>query len=85
MQQLGQVLRRRDPLALRQFLAASARQYGNEQEAAELAHRDLDELNLMLHTMIVARPDLRELHADSQRWLRNHGLDPDVRGESREN
>ena len=79
------MLRRRDPLTLRAFLAASARRYGNEQEAAELARRDQAEMALIMHQMIVARPDLRELHPESQRWLRRHGLDPDVTGESRTN
>ncbi len=85
VQELGAVLRQRDPLALRAFLAASARRFGNEAEAAEIESREVAEMNLIMHQMIVARPDLRPLHADSQRWLRGHGLDPDVTGESRRN
>ena len=85
VQELGAVLRRRDPLALRAFLAASARRFGNEREASELMDRDPDEMALVMHRTIVARPDLRDLHADSQRWLRAHGFDPDVAGESRGN
>ncbi len=84
-QQLGAVLRQRDPLALRDFLAASARRYGNEQEARELESREESELALIMHRSIVARPDLADIHGDSQRWLRAHGLDPDVTGESHRN
>ena len=79
------MLRRRDPLALRAFLAASARRFGSVNEAAELENQDPAEVALIMHQMIVARPDLRELHPESQRWLRRHGLDPDVTGESRTN
>jgi hypothetical protein len=78
-------LRQRDPLALRAFLAASARRFGNEREAAEIESREVPELQLIMHQMIVARPDLQTLHPESQRWLRGHGLDPDVTGESRRN
>ena len=38
-----------------------------------------EEMLLIMHQMIVALADLQPLHAESQRWLRNHGLDPDVR------
>ena len=85
VQELGAVLRRRDPLALRAFLAASARRFGNEREGAEIEARESTEMALVMHQMIVARPDLQSLHAESQRWLRGHGLDPDVTGESRRN
>jgi hypothetical protein len=85
VQELGAVLRLRDTLALRDFLAASARRFGNEAEAAEIAAREPAEMLLIMHQMIVARPDLQPLHADSQRWLRGHGLDPDVTGESHRN
>jgi hypothetical protein len=85
VQELAAVLRRRDPAALRAFLADSARRFGNDREADELAHRDLAEMTLIMHQMIVARPDLRDIHADSQRWLRAHGLDPDVLGDSHRN
>ena len=79
------MLRRRDPLALRAFLAASARRFGNEREAAEVERAEAAEMTLIMHQMIAARPDLADLHPDSQRWLRAHGLDPDVTGESRRN
>jgi hypothetical protein len=85
VQELGVVLRRRDPLALRDFLAASARHYGNEAEARELESREAAEMALVMHRSIVARPDLADIHLDSQRWLRAHGLDPDVTGESHRN
>jgi len=76
--QLGAVLRQRDPEALRAFLAASARRYGNEAEAQAIEHIPREELLVTLHRTILARPDLRDLHAASERWLRARGLDPDL-------
>jgi hypothetical protein len=85
VRKLAEVLRQRDPIALRDFLAASALRFGNPRESEEIRHRDASEMLLVMHQMIVARPDLRDVHAESQRWLRSHGLDPDVRGDSRRN
>ncbi|MBX5490252.1 MAG: hypothetical protein IRZ14_03765 [Chloroflexi bacterium] len=76
--ELGAVLRRRDPEALRAFLAASARRYGNAGEAAAIEAMPREEMLLTLHRMIMARPDLRDLQAESARWLRTHGLDPEL-------
>lgn len=76
--QLGAVLRQRDPEALRAFLAASARRYGNEAEARAIEAAPRDEMLVTLHRTILARPDLRDLHPASERWLRARGLDPDL-------
>jgi hypothetical protein len=70
---LGEVLRRRDPAALREFLAGQAGRFGDERQVAEIRARGPDEMEMLLHRMIVSRPDLAELHAESARWLTAHG------------
>ena len=79
------MLRQRDPLALRAFLAASARCFGNEEEAREIETRGEREMALILHRSIMARLDLQDIHPESERWLSAHGLDPDESGQSRRN
>ena len=73
--QLGAVLRRREPSALRQFLLESARRFGDERQVAEVAEKSDDEMLELLHRMIVARPDLADLHRASREWLFRHGID----------
>ena len=70
---LGQVLRQRDPAALREFLAEQAGRFGDERQVADIRTKDEAEMELLLHRMIVARPDLADLHAESQRWLADRG------------
>jgi hypothetical protein len=71
---LGEVLRRRDPEALRRFLEESAARYGDAAQVADIRRRSADELEALLHRMILARPDLRDLHQLSQAWLASRGL-----------
>jgi len=73
--QLGAVLRRREPSALRQFLLESAQRFGDERQVAEVAEKSDDEMLELLHRMIVARPDLSDLHRASREWLFRHGID----------
>jgi hypothetical protein len=73
--QLGVVLRKRDPRALRQFLLDSARRFGDERQIADVQDKSDDELTELLHRMIVARPDLGDLHRSSREWLFRHGID----------
>jgi hypothetical protein len=80
--QLGSVLRRRDPEALRAFLVASATRFGDERQVAEVEAKSPAELEELLHRMIVARPDMKDLHRASREWLFRHGVD--VFGESGE-
>jgi hypothetical protein len=72
---LGEVLRRRDPAALHLFLRQSAAGYGDERQVSEVEERSHREMEELMHRMILARPDLSELHAESQAWLaaRNPG------------
>lgn len=69
VRRLGEVLRRRDPLALREFLAEQAGQYGDQRQVAEVRSKDDTEMETLLHRMILARPDLADLHAESKRRL----------------
>jgi hypothetical protein len=73
--QLGAVLRRRDPAALRTFLLASAARYGDERQVADVELKSAAEMEELLHRMIVARPDLDDLHRASREWLFRHGMD----------
>lgn len=73
--QLGAVLRRRDPHALRAFLLTSARQFGDDRQVADVETRSDDEMTELLHRMIVARPDMADLHRASREWLFRHGID----------
>jgi len=74
--QLGAVLRRRDPLALRDFLVQSAARFGDQRQIDDVQSKSPDELEELLHRMIVARPDLRDLHRQSRAWLFGRGIDP---------
>ena len=73
--QLGSVLRRRDVVALRAFLLQSAERFGDTKQVADVLQKSADELEELLHRMIVARPDLEDLHRASREWLFRHGID----------
>jgi hypothetical protein len=73
--QLGAVLRRRDPLALRTFLIESAGRFGDSRQVADVERKSDAELEELLHRMIVARADLEDLHRASREWLFRHGID----------
>jgi len=73
--QLGSVLRRRDVGALRAFLLQSASRFGDMKQVLDVQGKSEDELEELLHRMIVARPDLEDLHRASREWLFRHGID----------
>lgn len=73
---LGAVLRQRNPTALREFLLASAERYGDDRQVADVEGKSDAEMEELLHRMIVARPDLNDLHRASREWLFHHGIDP---------
>jgi hypothetical protein len=66
---LGQVLRQRDVPALRAFLQEQAARYGDERQVEAIRNQTDSELELILHRMILSRPDLGDLHAESERRL----------------
>ena len=68
-------MRQRDPAALRQFLLESAERFGDEDQVADVEGKSDDEMHELLHRMIVARPDLSDLHRASREWLFRHGMD----------
>jgi hypothetical protein len=74
--QLGSVLRQRDPAALREFLMRSAERFGDAAQVAEVRRKPEADMQELLHRMIVARPDLKDLHRASREWLFRHGVDP---------
>ena len=73
--ELGSTLRRRNPLALRTFLIASARRFGDDRQVANVEAKSDDELEELMHRMILSRPDLEDLHRASREWLFRHGID----------
>jgi len=73
--QLGSVLRQRDVRALRAFLLQSAQRYGDARQVDDVEAKSEQELEELLHRMIVARNDLTDLHRASREWLFRHGID----------
>jgi hypothetical protein len=73
--QLGNVLRRRDIVVLRAFLLQSAERFGDTRQVADVEAKSDDEMEELLHRMIVARPDLEDLHRASREWLFRRGID----------
>ena len=69
------MLRRRDPLALRQFLVQSAERFGDQRQVDDVQGKSDDEMLELLHRMIVSRPDLADLHRQSREWLFHRGID----------
>jgi hypothetical protein len=74
VEQLGTVLRTRDPEQLRAFLLENARRYGDDAQVEQITGQSADELEGLLHRMILSRSDLAELHAGSRQWLAQHGV-----------
>jgi hypothetical protein len=72
---LGTVLRQRDIAVLRAFLLRSAERFGDPRQVDDVQTKSDDELEELLHRMIVARPDLADLHRASREWLFRHGID----------
>ena len=68
-EQLGDVLRRRDARQLQRFLVENARRFGDARQVSEVEGRSPEEMQDLMHRMILARADLKEFHAESQRWL----------------
>jgi hypothetical protein len=72
---LGNVLRRRDISVLRAFLIQSAERFGDARQVGDVQTKSDAELEELLHRMIVARPDLEDLHRASREWLFRKGID----------
>lgn len=78
-------MRRRDPWALKGFLVESARRFGDERQVEDVSAKSDDEMSELMHRMIIARPDLRDLHRASREWLFHHGVDTFGEGGQRRN
>jgi len=66
---LGDVLRQRSVAALRLFLETQAGKYGDERQVDSIRAQSDADLEQILHRMTLARADLADLHAESERWL----------------
>ncbi|MGI9149226.1 MAG: hypothetical protein ACR2IK_22205 [Chloroflexota bacterium] len=73
--QLGSVLRKRNAADLRAFLLQSAERFGDSRQVEDVLAKSDQEVEELLHRMIVARPDLSDLHRASREWLFRHGID----------
>ena len=80
---LGRVLRSRDPNALHLFLRQQAATFGDESQVEEIEQRSHQEMEELLHRMILTRPDLADLHAESRAWLTAHGAEQPPRPRQR--
>jgi len=56
-------------------LIESAARYGDERQVTDVQGKSHEEMLELLHRMIVARPDLTDLHRASREWLFRHGID----------
>ncbi len=74
--QLGAVLRRRDAEALRQFLLQPAHRFGAERQVDDVEQKSDAEMQELLHRMILARPDLKDIHRAGGEYLLRHDIDP---------
>lgn len=72
---LADVLRRQDVRVLRAFLADNARRFGGLAHIEEVEGQSDEEIEELMHRMIIARPDLSDLHRSSREWLFTHGID----------
>ncbi|MFN8525748.1 MAG: hypothetical protein U0821_21830 [Chloroflexota bacterium] len=66
---LGEILRGRNTSSLKRFLLDQARRFGDERQVDEVEERTAAEMEELMHRMIVARPDLSDLHRASKQWL----------------
>jgi hypothetical protein len=68
-ERLGQILRLRDPDALRAFLVEQARRFADDRQVEAVNLQSDAELELIMHRMILARNDLADLQAASRAAL----------------
>ena len=73
--QLAAILRRGNPRVLRQFLMDNAARFGDQRQVDDIESKSDAEMEELLHRMILARPDLQDLHRGSREWLFRQGLD----------
>jgi len=74
VEQLGTVLRSVDPEQLRTFLVENARRYGDDAQVEQITHQSADDVEALMHRMILSRSDLSALHDGSRQWLARHGV-----------
>jgi len=72
-ERLGATLRLRNKDALRAFLIEQAQTFGDERQVEAVSNQSDGDLELLMHRMILARPDLADLHPASREAL---GMEP---------
>ena len=65
-ERLGDTLKKRDSKALREFLIQQASTFGDNAQVAAISSQSDEEMAQLMHRMILARPDLKELHPASR-------------------
>lgn len=68
---LSYVLRKRDVDTLREFLKSEAAAR-DPRRVSEIDAISEDDMQKRMYKMILARPELADMHADARRWLREH-------------
>ena len=53
----------------------SAGRFGDSRQVADVEDKSAEEMEELLHRMIVARADLSDLHRASREWLFRAGID----------
>ncbi|MBI2756881.1 MAG: hypothetical protein HYX52_09245 [Chloroflexi bacterium] len=84
-ERLGAVLRQHSPVALRTFLREQAARFGDPSQVEDVDVKSDDEMEELMHRMIVARPDMLDDHRASREWLFKHGVDTFGEGGTRRN
>lgn len=82
---LGAVLLTRDARQLRDFLAGQARQFGDQDQVAQVMDQSNADLETLMHRMTLARSDMSGYHAASRKWLRQRGVEAPPIAPSRQN
>jgi len=65
-ERLGDTLKKRDPQVLREYLIQQARTFGDDAQVTAISSPSDAEMTQLMHRMILARPDLKELHPASR-------------------
>jgi hypothetical protein len=74
VKQLSEVLRKRDVEELRAFLRSES-EAREQSTSAEIDSITNEDLQIRMYKMIIARPELGDIHADARRWLREHDIE----------
>lgn len=74
IKEMDRILRMKDPTRLREYLFFLAEAF--ESGYAKMAEAGDLGMKITMHHLILLRPTLEDLHAESRRWLLDRGIDP---------